>query len=316
MRHLHLFQPSFDVNKASKQGRFSCPPLLYVSLVLCLLLVACGGEATADREATVDALGRAVVLTATAAADEDVSSQDLQATAEAAATEAVSTIVAVSAEATEAAVTATAEADAQPPTPPPAPPPTGPGELSPDEIGAELVLYGVDPEAADLVWLQPDVVLAGAGLQRFQPGGPVAAVPLADFVLAADISRQNEGSACGFSLRADDLSQISAQHLLLIGLGPLRLETWQDGDLSPDGFRGVTFTEASNDPQFSLEPGAVNRLAVVARGETFTVYSNGVEVMAVNPLTQFEAGLVALAVFSEEGVGACHFTNSGLWMLR
>ena len=342
MRYLHFFQPGFDARSKAQEveyeacgkvtmtddlpvvvgtapkRRVALWPLLLLLLVAGLWLTACNGEATADREATVEALGQAVVLTATADAEEDESPRQLQATAEAAATEAVSTIVAISAEATvtavAAATSAAAEADQQPAPPPVASPPGGAGSPA-EEIGAELTLYGVDPTVGDLVWLQPDVVLAGTDLQRYIPGGPETAVSLTNFVLAADIRAESPTTACGFSLRADDLSQISDQHLLLVGLGPLRLETFQEGTMSPDGFRGVAFTEASNDPQFSLQPGATNRIAVVARDDTFAIYSNGVEVMAVDPVTQLNAGFVALATFSEENIGACHFTNSWLWAL-
>jgi hypothetical protein len=292
------------------------PPLL-VTLSL-WLLVACTGSPQADREATVAALGRAVVQTATAAADEDVSAQDLLVTAEAAATQAVATIAAFSTEVAAAAVTATALAAAAPPTPEPPPIGTPPsplaGEISAAAVDAELALYSVDPAAGLLVWFEPVALLEGPGLQQFQPDSPLAAVPVQDFVLTADILMDDQTTGCGFSWHADDLEQLSAQQLLLLGPGepgPLLLQTWQGAALAPDPQQGVAFADpATADPLFSLEAGASNRLAVVAQAETFTVYSNGTLVAEFSPLVQLDAGLVALAGISQSG---CRFANIWLW---
>ena len=295
-------------------GKFSLSPLLLISLSLCLLLAACGDEAQADREATVSALGQAVVLTATAAADEALSPGDLLATAESAAAEALATISAISAEATETALTAAA----LPPAPESPPPPAQPGALSPADIGAELALYGLDPSAGDLVWLQPEVVLAGESLQQFQPDSPLTAVPLQNFVLTADIVLSAPATACGFALRASNLEQLTDQHLLLVGQTapePLSFQTWQAGALSPNDVDGVVMANPVDaDPQFNLT--GVNRLAVVVQDESFTVYTNGTQVAEFTPLTQLEAGLTALAVVGEGGTAVCHFANSWLWAPR
>jgi hypothetical protein len=315
MKNIFPFTPKQQQTPA---GRSPLCLTLLIALSLLLLLVACTSSPQADREATVAALGQAVVQTATAAADEDVSPQDLLATAEAAATQAVSTIAAFSTEVAAAAVTATALAAAAPPTaePPPAGTPPSPQlvEISSEAVEAELALYGVDPAAGALVWFEPVALLQGPGLQQFQPDSPLTAVPLQDFVITANIIMGGQAAGCGFSLRADDLEQLSSQHLLIIGSsdpGPLLLQTWQDAALAPDPERGVAFASPfATDPNFSLEPGAANRLAVVAQGETFTVYSNGVLVAEFSPLVQLEAGLVALAGTGEAG---CRFENIWLW---
>jgi hypothetical protein len=318
MRHFHLFQHNSGINKAETTRKFSSSALLLISLSLCLLLAACGDEAQADREATVSALGRAVVLTATAAADDALSPGDLLATAESAAAEALATSSAVSAEATETAVTATAAAAALPPTSESPPPPAQPGALSPADIGAELAVYGLDPSAGDIVWLQPEVVLAGEGLQRFQPDSPLTAVPLQNFVLTANIVLSAPATACGFALRASNLEQLTDQHLLLVGQTapePLSFQTWQAGALSPNDVDGVVLANPVDaDPQFNLA--GVNRLAVVVQNETFTVYTNGIQVAEFTPLTQLEAGLTALAVVGEGGTAVCRFANSWLWLPR
>ena len=317
MKNSHLFQPT---SNRSKTGQFSPSPplpLFLLLLFLSLSLTACGGEANSDREATVTALGQAVILTATAEAEDEETPRDLLVTAEAAATEIVATIAAVSAEATATVLAATAEAAAYTPTPPPSlPPPADPdAPLSPAEIGGELLHYGFDPTAGELIWLHPDVILAGQGLTRFQPGAPLTTIPLQNFVLTADVMLAAPGSACGFAFHANDLTQIGDQQLLLLGpaeQGSLVLQSWQGGAFTPDA---VLFANPfDTDPQFNLEPGSANRLAVVAQGGTFTVYTNGVLAAEFTPETQFGGGLTALATLSEFGVGACHFAKGWLWV--
>jgi hypothetical protein len=312
MKHARLLQHSLTVAR-----HFFLFPLLVVSLSSGLLLAACDGGAQADREATVVALGQWVEQTATAIAGDDLSSQDLLATAEAAATAAMATISAVSTEAAESAATAAAVAAVPPAVTPAAP---QPGVLSPEAVASELVLLGLDPSMGDLVWLQPTAVLAGEGLQQFQPDSPFATMPLQNFAMAADITSGQGTTACGFTLRATNLEQLSDQHLLLItpaGQRGLTFQTWQNGVMAPDEASGVLLIDPStHDPQFSPAAGTMNRLAVVADGDTFTVYSNGVLVAELTPLAQLAAGLVALTGLDETGgVADCQFSNSWLWAL-
>jgi hypothetical protein len=313
MKHARLVQHSLTDSRHS----FLFPVLL-VSLSLGLLLVACDGGAQADREATVVALGQLVEQTATAVAGDDLSSQDLLATAEAAATAAMATISAVSTEAAESAATAAAVAAALPPDATPSA--AQPGVLSPEAVASELILFGLDPSVGDLVWAEPTAVLAGEGLQQFQPDSPFAAIPLQNFAVVADITSGQGTTACGFTLRATNLEQLSDQHLLLISPGEpggLTFQTWQNGLLAPDEVSGAVLIDpAAQDPQFSLAAGATNRLAVVAGGEAFTIYSNGVLVAELRPLVQLAAGQVALTGLDETGgVADCRFGNAWLWAL-
>jgi hypothetical protein len=297
--------------------RFS---LLLICLSFPFLLAACDSGRQTDREATVAALGELVVKTATATAGDELSSQDLLATAEAAATEAVATISAVTTQAAASAATAAAIA-AIPPEPQPAgTPPPPPGDSLPEAIAVELSLYGVNPLAGDLIWLIPELLLEGEGVQQLQAQDLPAVLPVQDFVLAADIVLGTESTACGFGLRAADLAQLRDQYLLLIdpsGSGQLVFQTWQNGALTPNEREGVLIADPTTfDPQFNLTPGSTNRLTVVAIGQTFSVYSNGLLVAEFVPVTELAAGLVTLSGISEAGTAVCQFSAAWLWQFN
>jgi hypothetical protein len=297
--------------------RFS---LLLICLSFPFLLAACDSGRQTDREATVAALGELVVKTATATAGDELSSQDLLATAEAAATEAVATISAVTTQAAASAATAAAIA-AIPPEPQPAgTPPPPPGDSLPEAIAVELSLYGVNPLAGDLIWLIPELLLEGEGVQQLQAQDLPAVLPVQDFVLAADIVLGTESTACGYGLRAADLAQLRDQYLLLIdpsGSGQLVFQTWQNGALTPNEREGVLIADPTTfDPQFNLTPGSTNRLTVVAIGQTFSVYSNGLLVAEFVPVTELAAGLVTLSGISEAGTAVCQFSAAWLWQFN
>jgi hypothetical protein len=303
-----------SIRVTQKFSRFS---LLLICLSFPFLLAACDSGRQTDREATVAALGELVIQTATAAAGDELSSQDLLATAEAAATEAVATISAVTTQAAAAAATAAAIAAIPPEPQPVGTPPPLPGDSLPEAVAVELSLYGVNPLAGDLIWLIPERLLQGEGVQQLQPQDLPAVMPVQDFVLAADIVPGTDSSACGFGLRAADLAQLRDQYLLLInpaGPGQLVFQTWQNGALTPNEREGVLIADPTTfDPQFNLTPGTTNRLAVVAIGQTFSVYSNGLLVAEFVPVTELAAGLVTLAGISEAGTAVCQFSAAWLW---
>jgi len=296
---------------------FSRFPLLLICLSIPVLLAACDSGRQTDREATVVALGELVVQTATAAADDELSSQDLLATAEAAATEAVATISAVTTQAAASAATAAAIA-AVPSEPQPVGTPPSQSETPlPEAIAAELSLYGLNPMAGDLIWFVPELLLDGEGVQQLQPQDLPVAMPMQDFALAADIVMGTESTSCGFGLRAADLAQLADQYLLLIDParpGQLAFQTWQNGVLAPNESEGILIADPTVfDSQFNLTPGTVNRLAVVAIGQTFSVYSNGLLVAEFVPVTKLASGMATLSGTSEVGTTMCQFSDAWLW---
>jgi hypothetical protein len=295
------------------------PATILLTFAAWLLLAACTGTPQTNREATREALGRAVVLTATADVDDEVSPQRLLATAEAAATEAVATISAAGTQAASLARTAEAVAALQPAAQPlaeatPAPP-VASGLAA---VEFELRLYDVEPAAGGVTWIEEEAILAGPGLQQEVPDDPAAAVPLRDFVLVADVALVGEAEACGFTLRATGTGEFESYYLVLIDRGgpmPITFQAWHNGALAPDEVRGAAaFNPAGLDPAFSLDEGASNRLAVVAQGGAFVVYSNGVRVGAVRPLLELAEGVVAFTAVNHSETAVCRFQNAWLWL--
>lgn len=301
-----------------------------ISVWLVLLLVmglttGCdlAGEAAEEREATVEALREMVVLTATAVADDEVTSEELVVTAEAAATEAVATI---SASATEEAIAVTATAESAEATRAAQPEPPAPTDASPFELSGEaeaavleeLPLYTVDPAQGGPALGHPPVNLAlGAGEAV---ATEFSTLIVADFVLAADVTPDVQaGSAgCGFALRAG-VGEDALQYVVLpgpAGSGQILLQTWQ-GD-TPLAEETIAFDAAGLDPSFTEANQATNRLAVVVEGPTLTIYSNGARLGEATPDTAIAEGLVAFLIATEAPEAteaACQFDNAWLWLL-
>jgi hypothetical protein len=297
---------------------------IIIGLLLFLVMglaVGCdlGGEAAEEREATVEALREMVVLTATAEADEDVSSEELLATAEAAATEAVATISAAS---TEAAIEVTATAEAAEATRAAQPDPTGPSplELSGEAetaVREELPLYNVDPGRGGPALGHPPANLSLDGSEPVALTTEFASLSLQDFVLAADVTPnvQSGSAACGFVLRSGT-GEDALQYVLLSGppgSGQVVLQTWRAG--APLEEETIAFDAASLDLAFSGTNEATDRLAVVVEGPTLTVYSNGTRLGEATPATTINEGIVAFLAAGESEAATCRFDNIWLWPL-
>jgi hypothetical protein len=297
-----------------------------ISMWLFLFLVAglavgCGsaGEVAEEREATVDALRQLVVLTATAVAADEVSSEEVLATAEAAATEVVATISAAS---TEAAVMVTATAEAAEATRAAAPAVTGPspfelsGEAETAVIG-ELPLYNIDPTQGGPALGHPPVTLTLDGAQPVALTTEFRTVIVQDFALAADITPnvQSGSAGCGFALRAGT-GENPIQYVVIPGppgSGQILLQTWQGGIPLED--ETLSFNAADLDPAFTEANDAANRLAVVAQGQTLTLYSNGTRLGEATPATAITEGLVAFLAAGDSQEATCRFDNIWLWLL-
>ena len=154
--------------------------------------LACGVGSDSGEEATIEALGQSIVLTATAeAAVTPTARIDAEATvlaAEAAATaqaEAVQEEVQV--ESTAEAVEAAATEDAQ------------------AYIKDELREYGIDPATGRLGWIHPDTQIYVEGYLGFDYANQNAGTVAADFVIASDITWNTQfgTTGCGFVLRSD-----------------------------------------------------------------------------------------------------------------
>jgi hypothetical protein len=238
-------------------------------LLLATVLSACGGGTSADspRDATVEAISAAVRGTATieaagklnpnaavetAGAEATARSQGLDATQAAQA--------AISGEARAATATAFAP------------------------FIAELPRYGVDPEKGRPGWIHPPVTLEVDGYMEYDYVNQFLATVAQDFVVSSDITwnTQYGTSGCGFVLRSDGNKNALSQYMVIStrgASGHVLFATMSQGKI----VGGRDIYAYGIDPNFSWENNATNRLTVVGRGNTFTIYSNDTLIGEVDP---------------------------------
>jgi hypothetical protein len=234
-----------------------------------LLLLAgfgCSSSEVDEHEATAQALGQSISLTATAAVEAAFDTDANRQTAEAAAT-AVSEAAAATQEAQVEvdqhvqAGTATAEAP----------------------ILAELPNYNVDPTAGRVGWIHPPLEVHTEGYMQYDYGNIFLGTVAEDFVVSADITwnTQYGTAACGFVLRSDGNEEAFNQYLVLAtrgGNGRVMFNTMAEGEVL-DGYDLYAY---GLDPEFDWRNDTTNRLTVVGRGSTFTIFTNGTEIGVIN----------------------------------
>jgi hypothetical protein len=285
----------------------------YLSLttgILCLavLSLACGltGGDSSTQDATVEALSQSLAMTATSDAGATptaaVDSAATIAAAEAAATEQVrlaqATEVVV---ATEVAFVATATEDATLP------------------IKAELPGYQVDPALGKLGWIHRPITVFSEGYMQYEYDGDYLATVAQDFVLAADITWNTDygTTGCGFVLRSDGKEEALNQYLVIAtrgGNGRVGFAIMENGNVLTNEITDIYATNI--DPLFDWQNDTTNRLAVVGRGNTFTIYTNGTKIGEVTPSRVYERGFLAFVALNESGTTTCHFDNAWLWHIN
>jgi hypothetical protein len=326
--------------------------------LLATILSACGGGpgASADRDATVEAISAAVRGTATvqaaARSNPDAAVETARAEADARGQALAATQAAQAALSDEArAATATAFAP----------------------YIADLPRYGVDPEGGRPGWIHPPVTLEVDGYMEYDYVNQFLATVAQDFVVSSDITwnTQYGTSGCGFVLRSDGNKNALNQYLAVStrgASGHVLFATMSNGDI----VGGRDIYAYGIDPNFNWENNATNRLTVVGRGNTFTIYSNDTLIGEIDPgapvalpgippppqqppnvgdvnamnlfrsqlaqqqavATQitadyqarqreaaraekfFERGFVAMVVLSESGRSECTFENTWLWLIE
>jgi len=284
---------------------FARPPasgLFMSGLVCALAALACalpGLPSGGDRQATVEAFASSVAASATAILIPTATPPPV---VEIDATEAIIAITAdssgaetqVAQQATELAIQAATATAVAP-------------------MLAELPIYGVDPAGGRPAWVHPPVSLDIEGFEQFAYANQFAATVVTDFVVAADITWNTQfgTSGCGLVLRSDGNEEALNQYLVVATRGAnghVLFTVMEAGDLIEvyDMFaRGI-------DPVFSSANDTTNRLAVVGRGSTFSVYTNGTLIGQVQD-ARYEIGFVALVALNQSGTTHCGFTNTWLW---
>lgn len=259
------------------------------------VLLGCTAQPDAD---LVESLNESINQTATAsAAVQEDPAEALQA-AEAAATALNSDI-----EATRSAAQAQADQDVA----------ATATALAP--ILAELPTYGADPASGSLAWQHPPLSLETEGYLQFDYANQFLATLVTDFVLSADITwNTTTGLAgCGFALRSDGNEDAPNQYAVIAtrgGNGSVAFIKQTDGTFLHTDIISVEGV----DPSFDWQNDRTNRLTVTGRGDTFTIYTNGVEIDSFTD-AEYERGFVAMVALSESGRTECDFNNAWLWLL-
>jgi len=237
----------------------------YLSIVvisfLAIAFSGCGGGVS-NQEATAQALSESFSQTSTAEAAEAFSAKDNLATVEAQATRSSQDIAStqsaanqLSAEAQSATATAVAP------------------------FIAELSTYGVDPSDGYMAWIHPPVTLDIQGYLQYDYANYFIGTTATDFVVSADITWDTSygTSGCGFVLRSDGKEEALNQYLAIAtrgGNGRVIFSSMVEGEVE----NVIDNYAYGKDPLFDWQNGTTNRIAVVARGEIFSIYTNGTKV--------------------------------------
>jgi len=149
---------------------------------------------------------------------------------------------------------------------------------------ADLPKYGVDPSQGRPGWIHTPVTLAIDGFLQYDFLNQFVATVAQDFVISSDITwnTQYGTSGCGFVMRSNGNELALDQYMAIVtrgASGHVLFSTMSDGDV----VSGRDIYAYGKDPNFNWGNNVTNRLTVVGRGLTFSVYSNDTLIGEVDP---------------------------------
>ena len=243
--------------------------LIIAALILLYAILACNilGPSGPNLEETSQAMSNAILMTVTAEAGSRLDPQAGVPTAQAEATARSLSIAATQTAQSvlsEQALTATAAVFAP--------------------IQAELPKFGVDPNQGRLGWIHPPVNLEVEGYMQYDYANEFIGTVARDFVVSADITWNTVTglSGCGFVLRSDGNQDALNQYLAIASRGAsghVVFGTMANGEL----VTGQDIYAYGIDPNFDWQNDVTNRLTVVGRGNTFSIYTNDTLIGEVDP---------------------------------
>lgn len=185
-------------------------------------------------------------------------------------------------------------------------------------ILAELPNYGVDPANGEVAWIHPPVTIEATGYMTYTYANRRIATLVEDFVISADITWNTRfgTTGCGFVLRSDGNEEGYDQYIALAtraGNGEVLFTIMEDGDVKTNEITEIF--AGSLDPAFDWRNDTTNKMTIVARGNTFEIYTNGTKLDEVTPSVAFERGFVAFVALNESGTTNCHYDNAWLWLI-
>jgi len=224
-------------------------------------LSACSGGLDAP-EMTAQALGQSISLTATAGAGSSLDAQANLQTAVAQGTASAASAAATQAAAAgqdAAAIAATATAE--------------------EPIRAELSKYGINPAYGRVAWVHPPAALSVTGYLQHDFVNDYIGTVAQNFVLSTDITWDTKTglAGCGLVFRSNGNKESLSQYLVIATRGAnghVVFNSMLDGELQ----NAIDYYANGIDRNFNSQNGSTNRLTVVARGNTFTIFTNGIQV--------------------------------------
>jgi hypothetical protein len=184
-------------------------------------------------------------------------------------------------------------------------------------VSKDLDVVGISATSGKLAWLSTESVtlkVTTYGERNYQFIDPDLVVQ--DFVFQTDVTWESTGglAACGVIFRAEeDLDRGAYYEFLTIRLsglpawGVFRIDynTIQD-DLSPKS----PYSSSINQKQ-----GSTNTYTLIAKGNSFTFYTNG-DRMGTVFNSKLPEGLIAYQASQESGETSCTFENTWLFVLN
>jgi hypothetical protein len=186
-------------------------------------------------------------------------------------------------------------------------------------IMQELQALGVDTNNGRLAWTHPPLTLFAEGYLQYQFDVEYVTVA-ADFVVAADVTWNTQfgSTGCGMVVRSDADEEAGDRYFIVAtrgGDGRVLSGVQLDGNLVLDD--GVDIYANGIDPLFAQQNDTTNRIVVIGRGNTFSIFTNGTFLGDFTPESAFfERGFVAFVALNESGTTTCTFENAYLWLIQ
>lgn len=183
------------------------------------------------------------------------------------------------------------------------------------ELDDLLAESDIPYKEGSLLWKQEETV----SISLSEPGGKFSEldqkVTASDFVFKSDVTWDTTGLIlCGASFRAEDDLKDGKQYRFLY----LRLSgapAWAI-DFYDFGRPKNSITKIKYSDALKLDNGATNQFAIVAQGEAFTVYINGVrQGKFFDYSKQSLEGIFSFIALEDSGESTCTFENSWIWAL-
>lgn len=188
-----------------------------------------------------------------------------------------------------------------------------------DPVLAELATFGVDPAGGRLAWVHPPVTIDASGYMTYEYDIDFI-TPAQDFVLVSDITWNTQfgSTGCGYAMHSDADGKAGNRHLAIatrFANGEVIFVNQIDGNLIRDDIQRLN--PNGIDPLFEWQNDLTNRIAVVARGNIYSVFTNGSYLGDfVAEAGGLERGFVAFVALNESGFTHCEFTNAWLWLIE